>query len=125
MKGEPGMDLLKVLGLGAEVQEGRECAERFCLGGGKMWERVMEEMSKPLNVRHGNVSILVTMPIASILLMLCVKRFATFYTKVQNINMIIQISPSNFYKPKKVITNFTNFYKPKKSNILFLFVSFL
>jgi hypothetical protein len=38
MKGEPGMDLLKVLGFCAEVQEGRWRAERFCLGGGKVWE---------------------------------------------------------------------------------------
>lgn len=38
MKGEPGMDLLKVLGFCAQVQEGRWRAERFCLGGGKVWE---------------------------------------------------------------------------------------
>lgn len=43
------MDLLKVLGFGAEVKEGRECAERFCLGGGKMWESVMEEMEMEIS----------------------------------------------------------------------------
>ena len=43
------MDLLKVLGFGAEVEEGRECAERFWLGGGKMWESVMEEMEMEIS----------------------------------------------------------------------------
>ena len=43
------MDLLKVLGFGAEVKEGREGAERFCLGGGKMRERVKEEMEMEIS----------------------------------------------------------------------------